>query len=112
MIKTAVVWCFFCSFSIKVYNVGLLVLISCCIRFPLEELYLEFICHVHRLARNTPNYCEGVYRLLFELSEIFRLIPEFDPKESKQLFNREINHLKYLIDTVDDYFRQSIQVQT
>ena len=46
-----------------------------CIRFPLEELYLEFICHVHRLARNTPNYCEEVYRLLFELSEIFRLIP-------------------------------------
>ena len=33
--------------------------------------------------------------------------PEFDPKESKQLFNREINHLKYLIDTVDDYFRQT-----
>ena len=27
-----------------------------CIRFPLEELYLEFICQVHRLARNIPNF--------------------------------------------------------
>ena len=74
-----------------------------CIRFPLEELYLEFICHVHRLARNTSNFCESVFRLLFELSEIFRRIPEFDPRDSKQLFHREINHLKYLIDTVDDF---------
>merc|ERR1711894_630908 len=67
----------------------------------------EFICHVHRLTRNTAHFCENVFRLLFELSEIFRRIPEFDPRESKQLFHREINHLKYLIDTIDDFFRQN-----
>ena len=77
-----------------------------CIRYPLEDLYLEFICHVHRLARNTPNYCESAFRLLFELSELFHRIPEFDPRESRRLFHREINYIKYLIDTIDDYFRQ------
>ena len=34
-------------------------------RKPLEDLYLEFICHVHNLTRNTPAYCESAFRLTF-----------------------------------------------
>ena len=37
-----------------------------CIRYPLEDLYLEFICHVHTLAKNTSSYCKSAFRLLFE----------------------------------------------
>ena len=57
-----------------------------CIRTPLEDLYLEFVCHVHNLAKNTSGYCESAFRLLFEFSELFRQIPEFDPRESRNLF--------------------------
>ena len=77
------------------------------IRKPLENLYLEFICHVHTLARNTPSYSENLFRLLFEFSEIFHRIPDFNPRDSRNLFQREVNSIKYFIDTLDDYFRQN-----
>ena len=75
------------------------------LRAPLEDLYLEFIIHVHNLVKITASYCESAFRLLFEFSDIFNQIPETDIRDKRTLFFNEVNSIKYLIDTLHDYFR-------
>ena len=45
------------------------------LRTYIEDIYLGFIIHVYNLIKNTPNYCESAFLLLFEFSELFRQIP-------------------------------------
>ena len=75
------------------------------LRTPLEDLYLEFIIHVHNLVKNTAEYCESAFRLLFEFSDIFHQVTETDIRDKRTLFFNEVNSIKYLIDTLHDYFR-------
>ena len=45
------------------------------LRAPLEDLYLEFKIHVHNFVKNTIEYCDSAFRLLFEFSDILHQIP-------------------------------------